>query len=131
MHVGKWPMTRPRLCAMNWQRNWPTSIQVLPKSSPNCLRASSSMTARSTTSTHALPKGADRLLVAELKARGLPLGRELRRDAAHHRSVVPATMAAALELSMATEKIVVHEDAEGFRTTRGQITTARSPTSAI
>ena len=62
---------------------------------------------------HALPKGADRLLVAELKARGLPLGRELRRDAAHHRSAAPATMAAALELSMATEKIVVPRRTHG------------------
>ena len=32
-------------------------------------------------------------------------------------------MAAALELSMATEKIVVEETQKGFRTTRGQITT--------
>ena len=35
------------------------------------------------------------------------LGREQRRDAAHHRSAALASMAAALELSMATEKIVV------------------------
>ena len=53
---------------------------------------------------HALPKGADRLLVAELRP---ALGREFHRDAAHHQRVVPATMASALELSMATEKLVV------------------------
>ena len=31
-------------------REWPTSIQLLPKSSPNCYRASPPMTARSSTS---------------------------------------------------------------------------------
>ena len=46
------------------------------------------------------------------------LGREQRRDAAHHRSAVPAAVAAALELSVATEKTVVAEMQMGFR---GQI----------
>ena len=47
-------------------------------------------------------------------ARPVRLGRELRRDAAHHQSAVPATVAAALELSMATEHIGA-ETRKGFR----------------
>jgi hypothetical protein len=47
---------------------------------------------------HALPKGADRLLVAELKARGLSDWMVNSVDAAHHRSPATAPMAAALRV---------------------------------
>ena len=46
MTVGKSPTTRPGLSATDWHWNWPRFIQPLPKSSPNYLFASPSMTAR-------------------------------------------------------------------------------------
>ena len=88
----------------------------MPKSSSNCLCASSSMTARSTTSTSRSAKGCRPPARRRTQGTRPALGLELHRDAAHHQSSVPATMAAALELSMATEKIV--ETQKGFR---GQI----------
>ena len=49
--IGKWPMTRPRRCAdeLATAIGRPLYPAFLPKSSSNCLRASSSMTGRSTT----------------------------------------------------------------------------------
>ena len=77
---------------------------------------------------HALPKGADRLLVAELKARGLSgwfvNSVETPRITDQLQS---ATMAATLELSMATEKIVVQRPSivlRGARTAWSRSTAA-------
>jgi hypothetical protein len=53
---------------------------------------------------HKLPKGADRLLVAELKARGLAaLGQQLHTGAAHYAAAVSAALARAHGLLLAAK----------------------------
>ena len=64
---------RPRLSAMNWQRRWsqlyPAFAQKLVELLP---RIAANDREIAYINGHALPSGAKRLLVAELKARGLP-----------------------------------------------------------
>jgi hypothetical protein len=85
----------------------------------NWLRASSSMTVRTAAST-TLCQGVPTAFLLQNQGRRTTRF-YLHGYAAHHRSAAPATMATALELCMATEKIVVAAQ-KGFRTTRCQIT---------
>ena len=57
---------------MNWQRNWPTFYPAFAQKLAELLARVAINDREIDQINHALPKGADRLLVAELKARGLP-----------------------------------------------------------
>ena len=59
------------MCAKDWQKNWPTSIQPLPKRLVELLARVVINDGEIDRIYNALPQGVDRLLVAELKARGL------------------------------------------------------------
>ena len=113
MHVGKLPMTRPRLCAMNWQMNWPTSIQAFAQKLVELLARVVVNDREIEYINKALAKWCRPPACCRTQGTRPALGREQRRDAAHHRSVELAALAAALELSVATEKIV--ETPKGFR----------------
>jgi hypothetical protein len=71
MHVGKWSMTRPRLCGMVWQELADLYPAFAQKLADLLSRVVINDREIDYINNRALPSGADRLLVAELKARGL------------------------------------------------------------